>query len=94
MIEPQHVSRTRLLPIRIQASKQDKRQTESESWSSHDDKVTIMQLQVRNHQEIIWVSHVPCRAIYSTASSKQEYMPESEKGGHSRSRRPKHPATS
>lgn len=54
--------------------------------------ITIMQLQVRNHQEIIWVSHVPCRAIYSTASSKQEYMPESEKSGHSRSRRPKHPA--
>lgn len=36
-IEPQHVSRTRLLPIRIQTSKQDKRQTESESWSLHDD---------------------------------------------------------
>lgn len=54
--------------------------------------ITIMQLQVRNHQEIIWVSHVPCRAIYSTASSKQEYMPESEKSGHSRSRRPKRPA--
>lgn len=54
--------------------------------------ITIMQLQVRNHQEIIWVSHVPCRAIYFTASSKQKYMPESEKSGHSRSRRPKHPA--
>lgn len=36
-IEPQHVSRTRLLSIRIQASKQDKRQAESEPWSSHDD---------------------------------------------------------
>lgn len=37
MIEPQDFSRTRLLPIRIQASKQDRRQTESEPWSSHDD---------------------------------------------------------